>query len=399
MMSLPRVDETDAVRFLQELVRLDTVNPPGHESLAADHIEARLGPHRLDIERLGAQPGRDCLIATLPGTGGGPTLIFNGHVDVQPVGSGWRHDPFGGVIEGDLLYGNGVQDMKAGVAAFVLVAEAFARSGRRLQGNLVVQAVADEVSGGTRGTGYLFAEGRLQGDYAVVCEPTGLDVYVAHRGMMWFELTIHGVPAHSGRPWLGVNAIAKVSDVVQELGRALGPIFAKRTHPMLPSPSINLGRIEGGVKENLVAARCRMTFDRRILPGERFDQVEAEIREVIEGVRARDPERWSFELTRTLAVPGLEIDPQTRIVQECQRAYSEVTGEATGIGCTSGLEDAHWLARAGIQTAMFGPYVAKRWQGENRFDTTTGKPDEHVSIPQWLTAIRVYTQLAANLLG
>jgi acetylornithine deacetylase/succinyl-diaminopimelate desuccinylase-like protein len=303
------------------------------------------------------------------------------------------------VIEGDLLYGNGVQDMKAGVAAFVLVAEAFARSRRRLRGNLVVQAVADEVSGGTRGTGYLFAEGRLQGDYAVVCEPTGLDVYVAHRGMMWFELTIHGVPAHSGRPWLGVNAIAKVSDVVQELGRALGPIFAKRTHPMLPSPSINLGRIEGGVKENLVAARCRMTFDRRILPGERFDQVEAEIREVIEGVRARDPERWSFELTRTLAVPGLEIDPQTRIVQECQRAYSEVTGEATGIGCTSGLEDAHWLARAGIQTAMFGPYVAKRWQGENRFDTTTGKPDEHVSIPQWLTAIRVYTQLAANLLG
>jgi acetylornithine deacetylase/succinyl-diaminopimelate desuccinylase-like protein len=217
--------------------------------------------------------------------------------------------------------------------------------------------------------------------------------------MMWFELTVHGVPAHSGRPWLGVNAIAKVCDVVQELGRVLGPVFAGRTHPMLPSPSINLGRIEGGAKENLVAAGCRLTFDRRLLPDEPFDAVEAEIREVIEQVRARDPEPWSFDLMRTLAVPALEIDPGARIVRECQTAYSQVTGDASGIGCTSGLEDAHWLARAGIETAMFGPYVAKRWQGESRFDATTGKPDEHVSISQWLTAIRVYTQLAANLLG
>jgi acetylornithine deacetylase/succinyl-diaminopimelate desuccinylase family protein len=396
---LPRVDRDEAVTFLRQLVRLDTVNPPGHESLVADVLEARLAPLGFAIERLAAEPGRDCLVATLRGTQARPTLIFNGHVDVQPVGPGWTHAPFAGEIENDILYGNGVRDMKAGVAAFVLAAEAFARSGRRLAGTLVLQAVADEVSGGTKGTGYLFGQGRLQGDFAVVCEPTGVDVYVAHRGMMWFELVVHGVPAHSGRPWLGVNAIAKVSDVVQELSRALGPVFARRTHPMLPSPSINLGTIEGGAKENLVAARCRLTFDRRMLPDERFDQAEAEIREVVQQVRARDSERWSFELRRTLAVPGLEIDPDARIVRECRRAYQDVTGAESGIGCTSGLEDAHWLARAGIQTAMFGPYVNKRWQGENRFDASTGKPDEHVAIPQWLTAIRVYMRLAQNLLG
>jgi len=87
------------------------------------------------------------------------------------------------------------------------------------------------------------------------------------------------------------------------------------------------------------------------------------------------------------------------LVIECQRAYQDVTGEESRTGCTSGLEDAHWLARAGIQTAMFGPYVYKRWEGENRFYASTGKPDEHVSIPQWLTAIRVYMRLAQNLLG
>jgi acetylornithine deacetylase/succinyl-diaminopimelate desuccinylase family protein len=396
---IARVDRDQAVAFLRDLVRLDTVNPPGRESLAADLIEARLRPLGLEIERVGAEPGRDCLIATLRGSEGRPTLIFNGHMDVQPVSPGWTRDPFAGEVEDDLLYGNGVRDMKAGTAAFVLAAEAFARSARRLRGNLVVQAVADEVSGGTRGTGHLFAQGKLKGDYAVVCEPTGIDVYIAHRGMMWFELVVHGVPAHSGRPWLGVNAIAKVSDVVQAMASRLGPVFAGRTHPLLPSPSINLGRIEGGAKENLVAARCRLTFDRRLLPGETFDRAEAEIREVVEAVRARDAEPWTFELRRTLAVPALEIDPGARIVRECQRAYLEVTGEESRTGCTSGLEDAHWLARAGIQTAMFGPYVYKRWEGEDRFYASTGKPDEHISIPQWLTAIQVYMRLAQNLLG
>src|SRR5215471_16228210 len=354
--NLPEVDPRDAVAFLQQLVRLDTVNPPGRESVAADLIQSRLDKHGFSIERLGAEPGRDCLIATLRGTADHPTLIFNGHLDVQPVGPGWTHDPFGAEIQDDRLYGNGVYDMKAGVAAFVLAAEAFARSGRRLRGNIVVQAVADEVSGGVKGTGYLYEQKRLRGHFAVVCEPTGVDVFVAHRGMMWFELTVNGVPAHSGRPWLGVNAIAKVSDIVQALGDSLGPVYAKRTHPMLPSPSINLGRIDGGAKENLVAARCRLTFDRRSVPGE-------------------------------------------TIVRACQRAYQDVTGEESRIGCTSGLEDAHWLVRAGIPTAMFGPYVYKRWQGEGRFEASTGKPDEHIVISQWLTGIRVYMRLAQNLLG
>ena len=98
-------------------------------------------------------------------------------------------------------------------------------------------------------------------------------------------------------------------------------------------------------------------------------------------------------------IPALEIDPSEPIVRACQRAYQDVTGEESRIGCTSGLEDAHWLVRAGIPTAMFGPYVYKRWQGDNRFEASTGKPDEHIVISQWLTGIRVYMKLAQNLLG
>jgi len=236
-MTRPVVDPRDAIAFLQALVRLDTVNPPGRESLAADLIQSRLEPLGFEIERVGAEAGRDCLLATLRGTGGGPTLIFNGHTDVQPVGPGWTHDPFGAEIDGDRLYGNGVHDMKAGVAAFVLAGEALVRQGQRLRGSLLLQAVPDEVSGGVKGTGYLFANKKLAGDYAVVCEPTGLDVFVAHRGMMWFTLSVNGEPAHSGRPWLGVNAIAKVSTVIQELERALGPISPPALTRRCPPPA------------------------------------------------------------------------------------------------------------------------------------------------------------------
>jgi len=396
---LPSLDENAAVTFLQDLVRLNTVNPPGHESLAADLIQSRLAPLDFRIERLGAEPGRDCLIATLQGTEGRPTLIFNGHTDVVPVSSGWTRDPVGGEVEAACLYGNGVEDMKAGVAAFVLAGQAFARSNRRLRGNLVLHAVADETAGGMDGTGYLSRQGRLQGDFAVVCEPTGLDVFIAHRGLMYFELVIEGRAAHSGRPWLGVNAIDKASNVMQELTRSLGPVFAQRTHAMLPSPSINFARIEGGARESIVAARCRLNLDRRLLPGETFDRAETEIRQTIERVRAQDPEQWTFTLRRKLAVPALEVDPAERIVHECQRAYREVTGDESRIGCTSGLEDAHWYAQAGIRTAMFGPYVRKRWEGDNRFAWNVASPDEHISIPQWLTAIRVYMRLVQNLLG
>jgi len=397
--NLPPVDRDDAVAFLQTLVRLNTVNPPGHESLAADVIEARLAPLGFAVERLRAETSRDCLIATLRGTAGRPVLVFNGHTDTLPVSPSWTRDPFAANVEGDLLYGNGIRDMKAGVAAFVLVAESFARNPGTLRGTLVLQAVADETSGGTKGTGYLFEQEKLAGDFAVVCEPTGIDVYTAHRGIMWFELIVNGTAAHSGRPWLGVNAIAKVSDIIQKIRLSLGPVFAARTHPRLPSPSINFGKIEGGAKENVVAARCRLAFDRRMLPGEEFEQAEREIRDVIQAVREQDTERWTFEFRRTLAIPGVEINPQERIVQECQRAYKEVTGEESRIGCTSGFEDAHWFVRAGIPTAMFGPYVYSRWEGEQRFYSESAKPDEHISISQWLTGIHVYQQIAKNLLG
>src|SRR5579863_8151619 len=115
---LPPIDRDGAVAFLQELVRLNTVNPPGRESLAADIIQARLTPLGFEIERLRAETNRDCLIATLRGTADRPALIFNGHTDTLPVSPSWTRDPFAANVEGDLLYGNGIRDMKAGVAAF-----------------------------------------------------------------------------------------------------------------------------------------------------------------------------------------------------------------------------------------------------------------------------------------
>jgi acetylornithine deacetylase/succinyl-diaminopimelate desuccinylase len=191
---------------------------------------------------------------------------------------------------------------------------------------------------------------------AVVCEPTGDEVYVAHRGTTWMDVEIIGRSAHSGRPWLGVNAISKASRIVQAIETDLAPRLSTRTHPMLPPPSINLGGIEGGTKYNLVADRCVLRLDRRMLPGETLAECIEEIRSICASVQGSDPEAFTWDVREVMCVEPAEVPRDSRIVRECRRAFAEVTHKEAGIGATAGFEDAHFFVKAGIEVAMFGPY-------------------------------------------
>jgi len=392
----PATDEITS--FLSGIVRIPSINPPGDERAVAEAVAARLRGAGLEVESYESEPRRANVVARLKGSGGGRTLILNGHTDVQPPAHGWTRDPFGAVVENGRMYGRGTIDMKAGIAAMVFTAVELARNSSRLRGDLLITAVADEVGGGHKGTGFLLREGLIQGDMAVVCEPTGDQVYVAHRGTTWVEVEITGKSAHSGRPWLGVNAISKASRIMQAIENDLVPRLQHRTHPMLPPPSINIGGIEGGTKFNLVADQCVLRLDRRSLPGETAETCVSEIREICERVRAADAESWAVSVREVMHVDGAEIDPQASIVRECQRAFSEVTGETAGIGATSGFEDAHFFLSAGIPTAMFGPY-RRTPADQARWHTNSGTSEEHVVLADVARAVRVYTRLATNLLS
>jgi acetylornithine deacetylase/succinyl-diaminopimelate desuccinylase family protein len=383
--------------LLHKLVRIPSINPPGEEAAVAEFIDRFLKDLGLSVRRVVTDEGRHNVIARLPGSTGKPIFLFNGHMDVLPAGPGWEKDPFGGDVIDGKLYGRGSVDMKAGLASIIMAVETMVRNEVPLRGDVLITAVSDEVGGGYQGTGYLVKHGEIQADMAVVAEPTGRDIRIAHRGDCWFEIKALGKSAHSGRPHLGVNAISKMARLIQMLEEELAPVLSKKKHWILPSPTISVGRIEGGAKVNMVAGECRIELDRRTLPGESQEEIRAELQAVVD--RAQKELNIPFEVNQFMMVEPAEISPEAQIVQECKKAYLHIMGEEPNIGCTAGFEDAHFLINdAKIPTAMFGPY----WSTEDPtqpFFTTSGSPYEHVDIDSVVGATKIFAQMILNIVG
>jgi succinyl-diaminopimelate desuccinylase len=396
--STHNINDVGLAAFLAELIRTPSVNPPGDEGAVAALMAAKLKALGLETTTIEAAPGRPSVIGKLAGSGNGPTLLFNGHMDVQPPGHHWTRGPFAATIEGRQVYGQGAMDMKAGLTAIVFALESLRDAGRQLAGDVIVTAVADEVCGGHLGTGYLVAEGLVHADMAVVCEPTGDTVRVAHRGALWLEIEVSGKSAHGGRPWLGVNAVSKAARIVAAIEDELVPSLQNRTHPLLPAPTINIGSIEGGTKVNLVADQASIQVDRRMLPGEDVNAAQAEIAGLCATLCAADGEDWSFNVKRLMHVTPGEIDPEAPIVRACQTAHRTVTGEDAVIGSTAGFEDAHFLLDAGIPTAMYGPY-RRTEKNEDPHFTNSGMADESVDLDDVARAARIYAHLMIDQLG
>jgi acetylornithine deacetylase/succinyl-diaminopimelate desuccinylase-like protein len=310
------VDDRETIALLQRLLRLNTENPPGREGPAARLLAEYLRPLGFETEYHEPEPERGSLVARLRGTGGGRTLVMNGHLDIGPIGTGWTKDPLGAEIENGKIYGRGVSDMKSGVAAMVSAGRAVALSGIPRRGDLILMPTADESSGGRLGMGHLVKTLRdLRADMAVVAEPTVGDVCLAHRGAVWAEIIVIGKSGQASRPASGINAIMAMGRVLRALETDLAPRLAAKTHPLLPAPNLNAGLIDGGVKTNVIAERCRVVVDRRSLPGERTEDIVAEIREcaarAVEGTGAR------VEVHVVMAKPASEIPADAPVVAEC----------------------------------------------------------------------------------
>ena len=319
---------------------------------------------------------------------------MNGHLDIGPIGQGWTKDPLGGEIEDGRIYARGVSDMKSGVAAMVSAARAVVRSGMPRRGDLILMPTADESSGGRLGMGHLVSALRgLRADMAVVCEPTVGDVCLAHRGAVWAEVTAVGKSGQASRPASGVNAIMAMGRILRAFETDLAPRLAAKTHPLLPAPSLNAGLVDGGVKANVIAERCRVVVDRRSLPGERTDDIVAEIREcaarAVAGTGAR------VEVAVQMAKPASEIPPDAPVVAECLRAFEAVLGRRPAVRGSPGYTDAHWFnLDLGIPAVVFGPWYLHPPAG-----SISDIPDEHNYVEDVLTGTRVYAELMSNVIG
>ncbi len=334
------------------LVAIDSVNPelvPGGagETEIARFVQTWLEEAGLDVERTEVAPGRWNVVGAARGSGAGRSLTLNAHMDT--VGVEGMERPFQPRIEEERLYGRGAYDMKASLAAIMLVG-ARARE-LDLRGDVVVAAVADEE---VASVGSTAVASSWPTDAAIVAEPTEEQVAIAHRGFAWLDVQVHGRAAHGSRPELGIDAIAKMGRILvglEELDRSLR---AEPSHPLLGSGSLHASLIEGGQELSSYPERCLLRLERRTIPSETPERVEAEIRDVIDRAAAADPDLVA-DVRTTFAQSPFEVAEAEDVVAALLRQATAVTAEEVDVVGVPFWTDAAILASAGIPTVLYGP--------------------------------------------
>jgi acetylornithine deacetylase len=324
--------------LIERLVAIDSVNPTlvaggAGEAALARFVAAWLEQHRVDVELEQLAPSRANVVGRVRGTGGGRSLLLNAHMDTVGLGG-----PDGGLIarvDGNRLYGRGAQDMKGSLAAMLMVAAAVVDL--KLAGDVIVTAVADEEA---LSIGSERIAQTVRADAAIVTEPTGLRIAVAHRGFVWLELETRGRAAHGARYDVGEDAIARMGPSLVALQELDERLAAGDVHPLLGRASVHASLIEGGRELSTYPERCVVKLERRTLPGESVASVEEELRAIATGARVR-----SFFAREPLETPA---DAAIVDVLLEHGAGPEVVGVPF-------WTDAALFAAAGIPTVVFGP--------------------------------------------
>ena len=334
------------------LVRIDSVNPDlqpgaGGEGEIGDFVANWFRANGIETEVQEAGPGRSNVIGIVRGTSAGRSLMLNAHMDT--VGHGGMIDPLGGAIEGNKVFGRGAWDMKGSLAAIMLAARDLAADPPA--GDVIVTAVVDEEYASI-GTAAIVE--RYTADGAIVTEPTCLELSIAHKGFIWFDITTAGVAAHGSKPMLGVDAIAKMGKVLVGLEELERRLLTGEKHPLLGTGSIHASLITGGTELSSYPASCTLSIERRLIPGETPEAAEKELADILTAAGNDDPD-FQATLASGLFRSPFEQSVDSDIVGVVRDAASVVTGESPVLAGESGWMDSAILSAAGIPTVIFGP--------------------------------------------
>lgn len=369
------------------LVQISTENPPGNEKAAAQFLKPLLAKMGFETKTVLSPKGRWNIVAERRWGKGGRTLIFNGHLDVVPAGnpSQWKYPPFEGKLSKGKIYGRGASDMKSGIASFIHALSMIDRSKIRLhQGGVVLHLVSDEESHGRQGMGFLTQRGGIRGDAALVGEPTDLQPVIAQKGALWLRVSTLGKSAHGSRPHLGVNAVEKMMKLMERLNS----VPLEKEHPLLGKPTLNIGTIHGGTKINIVPDRCEIEADRRMLPGEKKEEVLREMKETLHSLHSGDP-HFQYQMEEIDFAEPSEVNPEEEIVKIAVDAIQEVVGTKPSLRAFSGFTDSRfYINQCHIPTLVFGP-------GQVDQSHTT---DESVEVEALVQAARIYGLILLNYL-
>ncbi len=386
------VDDAALLALLQCMVRIRSYSAGGEEGTIARFMQEHLTGLGLDSQLQEVQPSRFNVISKLKGSGGAPSLMFNGHLDTNPAGEGWTKDPFGGETDKNFIYGIGVSNMKAADAAYVAGLAAVMTSGIKLRGDVLIAHVVGELQGGV-GTVHMIKSG-VHADRFIVGEPSDCNIVTAHAGSIEVELTVFGQTRHLSKMEEAVDAIAIAIEAMERFKTM------RFTGPQSPDHQavrrVAYGVIRGGLgpefhdwRPSLMADRCMTKFSARYSVGQTPESVLADLDHEMLVVQAAHPGmtymlKRNAEGQRLFMGPFL-VDREADIVQVVARAHRAVAGSDCAIGPVGparfyGTDAAH-LADAGMQGLVYGP--------GGRYNTM---PDERVDLPDLFTAARVYAR-------
>ncbi|MEH7332253.1 peptidase [Neobacillus drentensis] len=389
-------------RLLQILVQEDSTrgNESGTQAIVIEkcrQLGLTLDIWEIDGDELKKHPAYCCdresfdgnpnLVAVLKGSGGGKSIILNGHIDVVPVGNvnNWKQDPFSGTIECGKLYGRGATDMKGGNVALIMAIESLIANGIKLKGDVIFQSVIEEESGGA-GTLAAVLRG-YQADGAIIPEPTNMKIFPKQQGSMWFRITVKGRAAHGGTRYEGVSAIEKSLIVIQRLqqlekdrnARISDPLFEKIPIPI----PINIGKIKSGEWPSSVPDTAIIEGRMGVSPEETIQAAQLEMETCLQEINEKD--EWFSENPLQIEwfggrwLPG-SLESEHPLIKELTKSFIEVKGNQPSIEASPWGTDGGILSNVGnTPVVVFGPGITE----------TAHDANEHINLEDLFAASEI----------
>lgn len=353
----------EEVALLQDLIRIPTDTPPGNNAPHAHAVAGMVEAYGWHAEKHAVPTARvrdygmesiTNLIVRRPYGAGGPTVALNAHGDVVPPGEGWTKPPYGGEIDKGYLYGRAAAVSKSDFATYIFAARAIEALGQPLTGALELHFTYDEEFGGLLGPGYLLEQELTKPDY-VIAAGFAYDIITAHNACLQLEITVHGKAGHGAMPETAVDALQAATHILNAIYGQLPELKKiKSAVPGIDSPTMLVGRIDGGTNTNVVPGKVVMKMDRRMIPEEDPATVEAGVRALIEDA-VRDLPGIRLEVRRLLLSQALRPLPGgERLVESLQRHGRTILGETPQAKGTPLYADARLYGERGIPAVLYG---------------------------------------------
>ena len=364
----------DALQLTRELLKFNTINPPGAEQACAQHLGDLLKRAGFTVDYAEFAPTRTSLVAKIGGVKGKRPLGFTGHIDTVPLGSAaWKADAFGASLEGGKLYGRGSSDMKSGVAAFVVAALRMVEQLKNGPGVTLVITADEEC--GCGGATYMVKQGNLLGEVGalVIGEPTANYPLVGHKGAFWLDVKTHGITAHGSMPEQGDNAIYKAAAAITKL-RDFD--FETPAHALMGAPTLNVGTVHGGLNINSVPDLTVIGVDIRSVPGQDHARLQSRMQRML---------GETVEVTATLDVASIYSDPAQPWIQHVFDVTQSRLGARPQAKTATYFTDAAVLKEAyrDIPMVVLGP-------GEPQLAHQT---DEYCLVDRIEESVAIYSEL------